>query len=54
MVKGLVGEWDGWVVGVLGCKLIFGMDGQQGPTVQCRKLYVIGSHCCTTKIEETL
>ena len=27
------------------------MDGQWVPTVQHRELFVIGSLCCTTKIE---
>ena len=34
--------------------VIFGMDGQWGPTLQHRELCVITSLCCTTEIEETL
>ena len=34
--------------------VIFGMDGQWGPTVQSRKLCVIGAHCYVMEIEETL
>ena len=36
------------------CYVTFGMRGQWGPTVQHGELYVIGSLCCTTEIEETL
>ena len=32
----------------------FGIDGQQGPTLHCRRPCVIESLCCTTEIEETL
>ena len=49
------GEWDGRAVWGLGIQtVIFGMYGQRGPTVRHRKLYVIGSLCCTTEIEDTL
>ena len=34
--------------------VVFGMDGQWGPTVQNREQCVIESLCCTTKLEETL
>ena len=34
--------------------VMFGMDGQWGPTVQHRELCVIGSLCCTTETENTL
>ena len=40
--------------GVFAGKLIFGMDGQWGPTVQHREQCVIWSLCCTIEIEETL
>ena len=36
------------------CYVTFGTRGQWGPTVQHEELYVIGSLCCTTEIEETL
>jgi len=49
-------EWDGREVqGFFWMQtLIFGMDGQQGPTEQHRELCMIGSLCCTTNIEKTL
>lgn len=31
----------------------FGVDGQWGPTVQHRELYVIGPLCCIMEIGET-
>ena len=34
--------------------VIFGMDGQWGPSVLHRELCVIGSLCCAIEIEETL
>ena len=34
--------------------IIFGMNGQWGPTVQHRELCVTGSLGCTTETEETL
>ena len=34
--------------------VIFGEDGQWGPTVQHREMCVIGSLYCTTELEETL
>ena len=34
--------------------VMFGMDGQWDPIVQCNEMYVIGSLCCTTEFEETL
>ena len=49
------GSGMGGHLGDLGIQtLIFGMDGQRGPTVQHREMCVIGSHSCTTKLEETL
>ena len=48
-------EWDGW--GAWGWwmqTVMFGMDGQWGPTVQHRQLCVTGSLCCATEVEETL
>ena len=47
----------GWM-GILGVfemqTVIFGMDGQWDPTVQHRKMCVIGSFCCKTELDETL
>ena len=41
--------------GVLGMQtVIFGMDGQWDPTVQHRKLCVIGSLCGMTEFDKTL
>ena len=40
--------WGFWMQTV-----VFGMDGQWGPTIQHRELCVIGSLCCTTEIEKT-
>ena len=41
--------------GVLGMQtFIFGIDGQWDPTVQHREMYVIGSLCGTTELDETL
>ena len=34
--------------------VMFGMDGQWGPTVQHREMRVIGSLCCATELEKTL
>ena len=48
-------EGDEWMVyGFVMQTIIFGMDGQWGPTVQHRALCMIGSLCYTTEIEETL
>ena len=49
--SGMVGHVGGffWMQTV-----IFGMDGQGGPTVPHRELCVIGSPCCTREIEEIL
>ena len=48
-------EWGGQAVwGFWMQPVIFGMDGQWGPTVQHRELCVIRSLCCTTEIEDTL
>ena len=48
-------EWEGQGVWALWIQtLTFGMDGQWAPTVQHWKLYMIGSLCCTTEIDETL
>ena len=47
--------WGGWAVWAFYMQtLIFGMDGQWGPTVQHRKMCVLGSLCCTIEIEKTL
>ena len=48
-------DWNGQAVQSFWMQnVIFGMDGQCGPTVQHRELCVIGSLCCTTEIEKTL
>ena len=33
--------------------VIFGEDGQWGPTVQHREMCVIGSLCCTMELDES-
>ena len=49
-------EWDGWAFwGFFWMQtVIFGLDGQWGPTLQHREMGVAGSLCCTTELEETL
>ena len=48
-------EWDGQGIGGFGMKTVtFIMYGQWDPTVQHQKLCIIGSVCCTMKIEEIL
>ena len=56
-VPGVKGrEWDGWAFWLFFWmkNVTFGMDGQWDPTVQHRKLCMIGSLCCTRELEETL
>ena len=51
------GEGVGWmsILGVLGMQaVIFGMDGQGDPSVQHREMCVVGSPCCTTKLDKSL
>ena len=49
------GEEVRWTVLGFGIQtVIFGMDGQWGPTLQHRELCVIWSLCCITEIEGTL
>lgn len=48
-------EWDGGAVGGFWKQtVLFGTDGQWGPTVQHRELCVTGSLCHTTETEKTL
>ena len=51
------GEGVGWM-GILGASwlqtIIFGMVGEWNSTVQHREMCVIGSLCCTTKLEVVL
>ena len=48
-------EWDGWGVQGFWIQIvIYGMDGQWGPTAQHGELCVIGSLGCTIETEETL
>ena len=48
-------EWDRWAFWVFGgCKLLNLERMDWDPTVQDRKMCVIGSICCTTEIGETL
>ena len=48
-------EWDGWAGWSLQMQTLnLGMNGQLGPIVQHRELYVIGLLCCATETEETL
>ena len=56
--RGVKGGGVGWM-GIWGFffwmqTVIFGMDGQWGPTAQHGVIYMIGSLCCTTELEKTL
>ena len=42
-------------LGALGMQtIIFGVEGQWDPTIQHKEMYVTGSLCCTTELDETL
>ena len=48
-------SWMHGPLGVFGMQtVIYGMDGQCDPTVQHREMFVTGSLCCTTHLDETL
>ena len=55
VVGGRGGSGRVGILGVWGRQTVMpGMDGQWNLTVQHREVYVIGSLCCTTELDETL